>query len=31
LASDNVVTIYQDRSRHVWVGGQYGLSPILFT
>ncbi|HXB67849.1 MAG TPA: two-component regulator propeller domain-containing protein [Candidatus Acidoferrales bacterium] len=26
LASDNVVTIYQDRSRHVWVGGQYGLS-----
>ena len=26
LASDNVVTIYQDRSRHIWVGGQYGLS-----
>jgi ligand-binding sensor domain-containing protein/signal transduction histidine kinase len=26
LPSDNVVTIYQDRSRHIWVGGQYGLS-----
>jgi ligand-binding sensor domain-containing protein/signal transduction histidine kinase len=26
LISDNVVTIYEDRSRHIWVGSQYGLS-----
>jgi signal transduction histidine kinase/ligand-binding sensor domain-containing protein len=26
LISDNAITIYGDRSGHMWVGGQYGIS-----
>ena len=26
LISDNVVMIYEDRSRRIWIGGQYGIS-----